>query len=318
MAETRRRNVQNVARREQPVEPDIAPQPAEPQESLGPKVSAILVAHNQAPALRRSIQALERSTERERLEILVVDCGSQDGSAQLDDEYPDITILRLPHHFGATRAMNIGTRTAKGELVFYLAPEVEVAPDTVVKLSERLEADADAVAVCPLLVDTRGQVVSRAWKIPDRDVFVQVCGGKEMPGADIDVSQDAIDVEYPGRDAILVRRQFVKGMNYFDERYGHFWAEADLAMQIRRSLKRIRLYPGIRATVHSAPDPAAHEPVFTVDRALGAAHFLAKYHGFFAGLQFRVVAILKALVSFRLGELPALVSGQKVDGSQSA
>ena len=318
MAETRRRNVQNVARREQPVEPDPAPQPAEPEEALGPKVSAILVAHNQAPATRRSIEALERSADRERLEILVVDCGSQDGSAQLDDEYPAITILRLPHHFGATKAMNIGTRTAKGELVFYLAPGVEVAPDTVVKLTERLEADADAVAVCPLLADDQGQVVSRAWKIPTSDVFAMVCGGKEMPGADIDVSQDARDVEYPGRDAILLRRQFVKGMNYFDERYGHFWADADLAMQIRRSQKKIRLYPGIRATVHSSPDPAAREPAFTVDRALGAAHFLTKYHGFFAGLQFRAVVILKALVSFRLGELAALVSGQKVDGSQSA
>jgi glycosyltransferase involved in cell wall biosynthesis len=318
MAVTRRRNVQNVAQREEPVEPDVAPQPAEPEEAPAPKVSAILVAHNQAPALCQSIEALERSAGRERLEILVFDCGSQDGSAQLDNEYPEITILRLPHHFGATRAMNSATRTAKGEFVFYLAPGVEVMPETVAKLTERLEGDADATAVCPLLVNAQGQAVSRASKIPTREVFAHVCAGKEIPAEDLDLSREVIDVEYPGRTAILVRRQFVKGMNYFDERYGHFWADADLAMQIRRAQKKIRLYPGIRATVHPAPDAAEGEAAFTVDRILGAAHFLAKYTGFFAGLQFRVVASLKALVTLRLGEFTALVSGQKVDGSQSA
>jgi glycosyltransferase involved in cell wall biosynthesis len=318
MAVTRRRNVQNIAQREEPVEPDVAPQPAEPQEAPAPKVSAILVAHNQAPALRRSIEALERSVGREHLEILVVDCGSQDESGQMDTEYERVTVLRLPLHFGATKAMNIATRTAKAEFVFYMSPEVEVMPETVAKLTDRLEADADATAVCPLLVNAQGQVVSRAWKTPTRDVFAQVCAGREIPGEDLDLSREVIDVEYPGRAAILVRRQFVKGMNYFDERYGHFWADADLAMQVRHAQKKIRLYPGIRATVHPAPDPAESESAFTVDRILGAAHFLTKYTGFFPGLQFRIVASLKALVTLRLGEFAALVSGQKVDGSQSA
>ena len=318
MAVTRRRNVTTTARREQPVEPDPAPQPAEPEEAQGPKVSAILVAHNQAPALRRAVEALERSSDRERLEILVVDCGSQDGSGQLDEEYPDITVLRLPHHFGATKAMNIGIRTAKADLALYLAPEVEVAPDTVGKLAERLEADEGAAAACPLLVDEEGQPKSRASRIPTSEIFSAVCGGKDMPGADIDLSQESIDIDYPGRDAIMVRKQFIKGMNYFDSRYGHYWADADLAMKILQVQRKIRLYPGIRATIHPAPDAAASDSAFAVDRALGAAHFLGKYDGFFAGLGFRIAAVLKALAGFRLGEVAALVSGQKVDGSQSA
>ena len=35
----------------------------------------------------------------------------------------------------------------------------------------------------------------------------------------------------------MVRKQFIKGMNYFDERYGHFWADADLAMQVKHAQK---------------------------------------------------------------------------------
>ncbi len=114
--------------------------------------------YNRAEALRRAIQALERSRDRERLEILVVDNGSQDESPQLDIDYPEITLMRLPHHFGATKAMNIGVRTAKAKILFFLSPCVEVEPDvTITKLADQLELETDAAARCARsLVDAEG------------------------------------------------------------------------------------------------------------------------------------------------------------------
>ncbi|HTB15387.1 MAG TPA: glycosyltransferase [Bryobacteraceae bacterium] len=281
------------------------------EEPLGPRVSAILVGWNQVEPLRRAVAALERSIDRERLEILVVDLGSQDGSAQLDSEFPAIVILRLPHNFGATKAMNIGTRTAKADLVFYLSPDVEVAPDTVSKLADKLEGDSDAAAVCPLLVDEEGKPASRVYKLPVKESFKG-----EMPTVPIDVNRESVNVEYPGRDAVLVRKQFVKGMNYFDERYGEYWADADLAMQIRRGLKKIRLYPSISAVKHADTSPDAAKGLLAADRAGGAAAFIGKYHGFMAGLGFRIGAIFRALGHFDFKQLVALASGQKIDGSQ--
>lgn len=274
-------------------------------------MSAILVGWNQVEPLRRAVAALERSIDRERLEILVVDLGSQDGSAQLDSEFPAIVILRLPHNFGATKAMNIGTRTAKADLVFYLSPDVEVAPDTVSKLADKLEGDSDAAAVCPLLVDEEGKPASRVYKLPVKESFKG-----EMPTVPIDVNRESVNVEYPGRDAVLVRKQFVKGMNYFDERYGEYWADADLAMQIRRGLKKIRLYPSISAVKHADTSPDAAKGLLAADRAGGAAAFIGKYHGFMAGLGFRIGAIFRALGHFDFKQLVALASGQKIDGSQ--
>jgi N-acetylglucosaminyl-diphospho-decaprenol L-rhamnosyltransferase len=281
------------------------------EEPLGPRVSAIIVACNQIEPLRRAVAALERSSDRERLEILVVDLGSQDGSPRLDSEFPAIVTLRLPHNFGATKAMNIGTRTAKGDLMFYLSPDVEVAPDTVRKLADRLEQDSDAAAVCPLLVDETGLPASRIYKLPTAESFK----GAMRPVA-IDLEAESVNVEYPGRDALLVRKQFVKGMNFFDERYGEFWADADLAMQIRRGVKKIRLYPAIKAVRHTDTTPPPDSGVLAADRAGGAAAFIGKYYGFMAGLSFRTRAILRALGHFDFKQLIALVSGGKIDGSQ--
>lgn len=281
------------------------------EEPLGPRVSAILVALNQIEPLRRAVAALERSTDRERLEILVVDLGSDDGSAQLDSEFPAIVTLRLPHNFGATKAMNVSTRTAKSDLVFYLSPDVEVEPDTVRKLADKLEEDSDAAAVCPLLIDEGGKPVSRIYKLPTKELLKG-----EMTPVAIDLAQESVNVEYPGRDAVLVRKQFVKGMNYFDERYGEFWADADLAMQIRRGHKKIRLYPSIKAVRRADTSPPATKGLLAADRAGGAAALIGKYYGFMAGLGFRLGAIFRALGHFDFKQLIALCSGQKIDGSQ--
>jgi len=295
-----------------PVAPREAPPAPGQEEPSGPRVSAVLVAFNQAAALRRAIQALERSQGRERLEILVVDCGSQDDSPRLDAEYPAVQILRLPQHFGATRAMNIATRTAKADLLFLLSADAEVLPDTVTRLADRLEEDASSAAVCPLLVDEAGKAVAQAWRIPGREDFA--AGAlREMA---IDTEEEAMAVEYASRDALLVRKQFVRGMNYFDERFGEYWADLDLAMQIRRVGKKIRVYPAVRATIHPGENPLEGDPVAVADRINGAAEFLGKYGGFFAGFQFRLGEICKALFAFDFKRLGLLMSGEKL-GSQA-
>jgi GT2 family glycosyltransferase len=213
--------------------------------------------------------------------------------------------------------MNIGTRTAKAEVIFYLSPAVEVAPDTVTRLNAALELDSDTAAVCPLLADSEGRPVVKVQRIPTRESLAAVCRGDAAPVAEIDLTQESIVVEYPGIDALMVRKQFVKGMNYFDGRYGQYWADADLAMQVRRAQKRIRLYPGIRVTYYPEPSAQPEDALLAADRALGAAEFVGKYNGFMAGLSFRMAAILRALGRLDLRQFSALVSGQKLDGSQA-
>jgi len=283
-----------------------------------PKIAAILIVHNQAAELRRAIDALERSEQRDQLEILVVDCASDDETADFADEFPDITLQRLPENFGATKALNIATRTARAEYLFLLSPDVEVAPDTVARLAEKLDAEPSLTGVCPLLVDGAEQPVSRTRPFPDRQSLAQVRGGGELGWIPISaqtLAQERIAVLYPGREALMVRKQFVAGMNYFDERFGEYWADADLAIKIRKAGRKLEMFPAIRATWH-APDSVSNDTIHKSDRILGAAALLGKHDGFLAGFGFRISAMLSALMRFDFALLTALVSGKKV-GSQA-
>ncbi|MEO8025282.1 MAG: glycosyltransferase [Bryobacteraceae bacterium] len=290
-----------------------------------PKVSAVIFSNNHAAALRRCIEALEKSIPREPLEILVVDAGSYDESPTLDAQFADAKFLRLERNFGATKALNIGTRTALGDFIFFLDAEVEVEPTTVALLVAHLEADSDVAAVCPMLLDEKGAPVSQIRKLPDAAAFRAFMHGAPPPPLPIDPSKEFIDVDYASRAAIMVRKSFLRNMNYLDERYGHHWSDADLCAQIRRAGKRIRLFPGLKVRIGERP--AVHSqlrPSMAADMGVGAAEFLGKYRGFGAGLGFRTAMIFWALgqlltfqqPGYAFGRLAGLISGQKIDGSQ--
>lgn len=285
--------------------------PTPPPEPQVPRVSVIFVTYNQGGALRRAVAALQSET----VEILVADCASLDDSARIDIEFPRVNVLRLPHHVGAARAMNIATRTAKADLVLYLSPDVEIDLGAVTALADRLEASPEDIAVCPLLVDEQGRPAPHCHALPDAATLAAAARGGALPPAAIDMSQESVAVGYASAEALLVRKAFVRGMNFFDQRYGHYWADLDLAMQIRRAAKKIHLYPSIRATRHAAADPTAAEPIAAADRILGAAAFLGKYG--MGGTGLRISATLSALAGFKFGLFSALLGGQKLDGTQT-
>jgi GT2 family glycosyltransferase len=292
------------------------------------KITVLILSYNSAESLRRSLPALEASQGRERIEIIVVDCGSSDGSPTLDRDFPGITILRLERNFGATKALNIGMRTAAADYVLFLAPEVIVEPNTVMALALRLDAEESAGAVCPLLVDEAGQPRTTYSRLPSpAGMGLLWLEPESLPHTEVDPAAEAVAVEYPGRTAVAARKYFIKAINWFDDRYGEFGSDIELAFQLWRSKRKILVIPSIRATVIEGEplefDMAALATL-SGDRAHGISVFLSKHFGWFAGISFTVKAVFGTLgrlltfqqPGFQFRVLSAVLSGKKIDGSQ--
>ena len=115
-----------------------------------------------------------------------------------------------------------------------------------------------------------------------------------------------------------MRKYFVKGINFLDERYGEFWSDAELCYRIRRSSRKTLVLPQVTALfTPNSPFSASSETILNADRVHGAAVYFGKHYGFVSGLAFRIKEILRALFTFQLGLFAAVVSGSKIDGSQS-
>jgi GT2 family glycosyltransferase len=293
----------------------VEPEPKLEEVEAAPaiKVTALVFSYDSAPALRRCLAALEGSNDRASVEILVVDCGSHDESAQLDSEFSNVTMLRLPRYFGRTKALNIGTRTAAGDYLFFLTPEVEVLPTTIPSLVAHLDAEPETVAVCPLLLDTENRPADQFYRLPTPAT------GLELAPVTVDKTAEVFPVEYATFQAFLVRKFFLKGLNYLDERYGDSWADAELCYQIRRVSRKTSVLPHVTALyTPNSPYAESARTILAADRVHGGAVYFGKHYGFTAGLLFRLKEILGALFTFRLGLFGALISGAKIDGSQSA
>jgi hypothetical protein len=281
----------------------LTPQPNQEQVERPPRVTVVVVSRNRAALLRRCLESLEKSEGRETLQIVVVDNGSSDGSAQLDTDFPQTQFIRLPKNFGLTKAMNIGWRAADAEYVFFLHDDTEVDPGAAIWLAGTLDANPTAAAACPLLVDDAGQPAPQLGTLPPDGQWLAAAPSLGL----------VEPVEYPRGAALMMRVYVIRAVRQIDERYGQFGGDADLAVQILRASKTILLDPAARVRHHGSTGYSALE---RADFLLGRAVFMGKYRGFGAGLRARLAAVFGPLVSFRWGELRYTLSGQKIDGTQ--
>jgi GT2 family glycosyltransferase len=83
-----------------------------------PLVSIIISNYNAREFLKECIISLKRSSYA-NFEILVVDAGSTDGSAQMvKKEFPDVKVIQAGR-VGIGTAINIGIKEAKGEIIIF-------------------------------------------------------------------------------------------------------------------------------------------------------------------------------------------------------
>jgi GT2 family glycosyltransferase len=274
----------------------------EEQPKQPPRVSVVVVSRNRAAMFRQCLESIEASEARATLQVIAVDNGSSDGSAQVGDDFPNVQFIRLPKNFGLTKALNLGWRAADAEYVFFLHDDTEVQPSTVGLLADALDAHADAAAVCPVLVDDQGQPAPQLGSLPPTGVWHPATPGSE-PAA----------VEFPRGAALMLRVFFIKAIRQIDERYGQFGSDADLAAEIRRASRKILLVPAARVRHQGRSGYSAME---RADFLSSRAVFFGKYQGLGTGLRARIAAVLGPLITLRLGELKYTIMGQKIDGTQ--
>ncbi|HMF13188.1 MAG TPA: glycosyltransferase, partial [Gemmataceae bacterium] len=197
----------------------------------------------------------------------------------------------------------LGWRAADAEYVLFLHDDTELEPDAVNALASVLDANPDAVEVCPLLVDESARPAPQLGNFPPDGVWRAA-----QPAGD-----DPVAVEYPRGAAVMARVFYIKAIRQIDARYGQFGADADLAMQIRRAGRKILLVPKARVRHEGRTEYTTAE---RADLLLARSVFLGKFEGTGAGVKARLAAIFGPLLGFRLGEFMNTAAGQKIDGTQ--
>ncbi|HEY7335065.1 MAG TPA: glycosyltransferase [Bryobacteraceae bacterium] len=108
-------------------------------------ISVIVPVHNSAKYLRACLEHLRRSNFQD-YECIVVDDGSTDDSPEVAQR-AGVTVLKTDARRGPAYARNIGAKSARGEILFFIDADVCVSPNTLERVSANFEQDLELSAV---------------------------------------------------------------------------------------------------------------------------------------------------------------------------
>jgi GT2 family glycosyltransferase len=94
---------------------------------MPPDLSVVIPSRNGAAGVDRCLRALAAQPNRSRLEVIVVDDGSSDGTAAVAGAH-GVTVIRHPHNRGLAAARNTGTSAATAGIVAFLDDDCEPEP----------------------------------------------------------------------------------------------------------------------------------------------------------------------------------------------
>ena len=119
-----------------------------------PSVSVVIPVYNEKDSLRALKDAVRNVTSQAPeigvLDIIFVDDGSTDGSwpliAEMADEDPHVTSIRLRRNFGKAAALDVGVQEAKSDIVITMDADLQDDPSEIPNFLSKLEEGYDVVS----------------------------------------------------------------------------------------------------------------------------------------------------------------------------
>jgi len=166
----------------------------------------------------------------EDYEVIVVDNGSADGSREMiEEQYPDVKLLKLPDNMGFAIACNEGIKASNAEYIVLLNNDIEVTPDWLRELYEGMERHPKC-----------GMGTTKMMFLDQRDVFYNTGdlfhswsagGGRGQGEKDVGQYEKEDYVFGACAGAGIYRREFFNQVGLFDEDFFIFAEDVDLNMR---------------------------------------------------------------------------------------
>jgi GT2 family glycosyltransferase len=194
-----------------------------------PLVSVVVPNWNGDRFIRPCLASLARQSYP-RLEIIVVDDASTDGSAALiAREFPEIELIRLARNRGFAHAVNVGITRSSGGIVALLNNDAVAEVEWVVELVGALDRHPEAGSVASkMLLWDRPQVLNSAGDLFRRSGVPDNRGAWEEDRGQYD---EEMEVFGASGGAAAYRRSMLDEIGLFDEQLSMYCEDVDLAFR---------------------------------------------------------------------------------------
>jgi GT2 family glycosyltransferase len=256
-------------------------------------VSIIIVNWNRGDEVTRTLRYLESIRGCVR-EIVVVDNGSTDGSAEELARLEAVRLVALPTNVGPARARNIGVEQSSGKYVIFLDSDAMISRSALARLIERMESDPTiGIAGCRVLNPCSRELDQWIYQYP----------AKTHERLEFDTYSFSAAGAIVRRQALIDAGPFWEDLFIYNE-------EVDLSIRVLRAGYRVIYCP--RARVYHAPSTHGRQDPSCYWR-LQARNWIWICYRYYNTLDCYLgvfkYAMLYALKGLRYGQLRACLSG---------
>lgn len=248
---------------------------------MNPRVAIIVLTWNQRELTLDCLDSLvDLDYPTDRLEVIVVDNNSADGTAQaIRKQFPQVMVLENGENLGFADGNNVGIRHAmsgSAEYVMLLNNDTVVEAKLLQRLIAVAESDERAGIVTPKIYYY--DVPERIW-CAGASIDLRTSASQRLRADEYDRGQDenVQEVAFASGCAICVKRAVIEQIGLLDSRFFIYYEETDWCMRARAADWRILYVPDARLwhKVSAAMGTASPATEYYMNR--NALLFLAKH-----------------------------------------
>lgn len=272
-------------------------------------VSIIIVNWNTRLLLERCLCSIEAGVGGLAAQVLVVDNGSTDGSAELvAGRFPLVELVRNQENVGFARANNQAYGRAQGRYVLLLNPDTELRVEAVKRMVRFLDTDQQRAGVTGVLRNPDGSLQRYHKRLPRWSyvLWSETLLRNVAPGNRwvrdfymLDEPFEAVtEIEQPPAACLMLRRSVIAPESLFDERFPIFYNDVDLCRRLQDAGLRLFLLPEAEVMHHGGAGGVGAMPDQGVaDSLIGLIRYYRKHEGLIsAGILWLILTLNSLLV----------------------
>ena len=223
--------------------------------SPAPELSICMVAYQAVRYLKDCLVSIYRNPPRRSFEVIVVDNGSSDGTAEmLREEFPQVRLIVNPGNEGYTHPMNQALKAASGGYRIQLNPDTLVRPEAFDVLADFMDAHPQAGICTPRVLNRDGSLQLQCRRSEGRpwDAFTYFSGLSRLFPKQVRFAgylmtyknnDEVYEVQAVSGSCMFIRAEVLHQVGFLDERFYAYQEDSDFCLQARKAGWKIFYLP---------------------------------------------------------------------------
>ena len=255
-----------------------------------PLVSILIITWNRKADTLETVKCLYQQAY-ENFEIIVVDNGSTDVSADVLAQIPGITLIRLLSNAGPARARNVGANAASGPYLFFLDNDASPGRNAIRRLVQYME-DHDDVGILGC------RIMNSVSRRIDQWIYAQPYDTH---------GRQSFDTYSFSAAGALIRADLFLSIGGFWEDLFIYNEEVDLALRVIRAGYRVEYAPAATILHRAAPTGRVAPGAYFYYQIRNWIWIFRRHYPALARQRkialYCLLYIIKGLLAFRLGNV---------------